>query len=337
VIAVAAINSRSPGLLYESLRGALTADLDAPVQPRAAALAEFIADAFGPATAGVLHYGSHVHGSGASSESAYDFFVVVDDNAAAYRSFAACTRPGFSAATAAALSRVLPPNIVGVRPRAPIDGARVSAKVAIVSLRQFARACARTSPDHFLRGRLFQPVRLPWVRDRESRESIEQALIEARRSTFDWVRPFLPAAFDTAAYGRTLLATSFSGEIRPETSDRAEQLFRAQRAELLAIYEPLLRSLAAGGELATAGGGYRLSQPVTRAERVRVTLYFKRSKVRATARWSKYVWLYDGWLEYLQRKVERRGGTVIELTPRERQWPLVFLWPKAIRYLRSRR
>jgi hypothetical protein len=324
-------------VLDDGLRSALTADLDAPVQLRAAALAEFIADAFGPATVGVLHYGSHVHGSGASSESAYDFFVVVDDNAVAYRSFTACTRPGFSAPTASALARVLPPNIVGVRPRAPIDGAKVSAKIAVVSLRQFARACARTSPDHFFRGRLFQPVRLPWVRDRESRVAIEQALVEARRSTFDWVKPYLPPAFDTASYCRTLLATSFAAEIRPETSDRAEQIFRAQRETLLAIYEPLLHALAERGELSRSGDGYRLAVPVTRAERLRVALYFRRSKVRATARWTKYVWLYDGWLEYIHRKVERRGGTVVELTPREKQWPLVFLWPKAIRYIRSRR
>jgi hypothetical protein len=35
-------------------------------------------------------------------------------------------------------------------------------------------------------------------------------------------------------------------------------------------------------------------------------------------------------------KVARRGGAAVALTERERRWPLIFLWPKAVRYLRSR-
>jgi hypothetical protein len=43
--------------------------------------------------------------------------------------------------------------------------------------------------------------------------------------------------------------------------------------------------------------------------------------------------LYDDWLEYVVRKVERRSGVALDLTPRERRWPLLFLWPKLVRYL----
>jgi hypothetical protein len=46
--------------------------------------------------------------------------------------------------------------------------------------------------------------------------------------------------------------------------------------------------------------------------------------------------LYDDWQDYLLRKLERRSGVRVELTERERRWPLIFLWPKAIRYLRTR-
>jgi hypothetical protein len=49
-----------------------------------------------------------------------------------------------------------------------------------------------------------------------------------------------------------------------------------------------------------------------------------------------YVALYDDWLDYVVHKVARRSGVAIELSPRERRWPLIFLWPKAIRFLRSR-
>ena len=37
----------------------------------------------------------------------------------------------------------------------------------------------------------------------------------------------------------------------------------------------------------------------------------------------------------LLKKVERRGGLAVEVTDRERRWPLLFLWPKVFRVLRS--
>ena len=58
--------------------------------------------------------------------------------------------------------------------------------------------------------------------------------------------------------------------------------------------------------------------------------------VRATARWAKYMVTFDDWLEYILRKARRHSGQDIVLTPRERRLPLVFLWPRVIRYLRHK-
>ena len=65
-------------------------------------------------------------------------------------------------------------------------------------------------------------------------------------------------------------------------------------------------------------------------------LYFSRSLVRATLRWGKHVLTFEGWLEYILRKVQRHVGEEIVLTPRGRRWPLVFLWPRLVRYLRRK-
>jgi hypothetical protein len=65
-------------------------------------------------------------------------------------------------------------------------------------------------------------------------------------------------------------------------------------------------------------------------------VYFRKSKLRATLRWVKYVALYEDWLEYVVQKVARRSGMAVTLSARERRWPLIFLWPKAIRFLRMR-
>ena len=94
--------------------------------------------------------------------------------------------------------------------------------------------------------------------------------------------------------------------------------------------------LREGGELRDTGHGeptYALARPVGFAERWRLTAYFRLSLVRATLRWFKYVLTFDDWLDYLLRKVRRHTGQDIELTSRERRHPLLFLWPKVVRYL----
>ena len=67
---------------------------------------------------------------------------------------------------------------------------------------------------------------------------------------------------------------------------------------------------------------------------MRLRLYFIRSKIRVTARWAKHVVTFNDWLTYVKRKAERRTGLTIELTPAEERWPLILLWPKAIKVLR---
>jgi hypothetical protein len=137
-------------------------------------------------------------------------------------------------------------------------------------------------------------------------------------------------------YCRILLETSFAAEVRPEGPERITALLAAQRETMVRMYAELLRSLADKRILAREGNVYTDPSPPGVLARLRVGLYFRRSKLRATLRWLKYMSLYDDWQDYLLRKLERRSGVRVELTERERRWPLIFLWPKAIRYLRTR-
>jgi hypothetical protein len=318
------------------LRAALTAGLDSPVNPRAEELVRYITTAFGPSTAAILHYGSRAQQSGSRPESAYDFFVIVDDSEAAFLSFAARVKPRFSARSAIVLSRFLPPSVVALT-NLPGAGERDTAKCAVLSLRNLALACSSDSPDHFAKGRLFQQLQLAWSRDAASRAAVEDAIVAARQETFAWGSPYLPESFDLEQYLRTLLVTSYAGEIRPETHSRIDELLAAQRPTLMAIYGSLLASLEDRGTLRRAGDKYALTPAPSAADRARADAYFRRSKARATLRWVKLIWLYDDWLDYLSQKVGRRSGHVVDLTPQERRWPWLLLWPKVIRYLTSRR
>ena len=48
-----------------------------------------------------------------------------------------------------------------------------------------------------MKGRLFQQFQLAWFRDAQTREDVQNAIVEARLSTFDWGGPYLPEAFTT--------------------------------------------------------------------------------------------------------------------------------------------
>jgi hypothetical protein len=321
------------------LNAALTWGLDHPVAADSAALAAFLAGSIGSTTVAVIHYGSRAQGRHPRADSAFDFFVIVDHYRAAYESLAATVGTSYSAGLATALSHVLPPNVISVTDRA--TGLR--AKCCVLSLADFKRACSTRAKDHFVQGRLFQFVVIAWKRDVQAALDVGTAIARARGETFTWGRPSLPERFTVDQYVHAVLGRSLDGEIRPEVGDHAATLAAAQQEALRAIYSPLLETLASHGFLTVEPGASGLAARVYR-QRVlpnalqlwRVRWYFQRSKARATARLLKHVVLYEGWLDYIVRKIERSGDKKIELTRREQRWPLIFLWPRVFRYLRDR-
>jgi hypothetical protein len=307
--------------------------LDAPA-PAAARLAEQVATVFGAASLAVIHYGSRAQGRARRADSAFDYFVIVTGYLEAYR--AAGSLPGLRCRprVAALLARVLPPNSMAVHRSGPF-GER-EAKCLLLSARDFDRECSARARDHFVQTRLAQRVVLAWARDTESASAVLGCVRAARERSFQWVRAFLPPRFDLPGYCLALIQVPFAHEIRAEPKDHPEVLFEAQRAMLLGIYAPVLARLVARGTLAPEGDHYRQRHPPGPIARLRLRAYFRRSRLRTTLRLLKQPFLYDGWLEYLLRKIDRSTGERFDLTERERSRPLIFLWPRVLRYLRSR-
>ena len=329
------------------LAAALGWGLDHAVEADAQALSAFLAQVFGPSCVGIIHYGSRAQGRKPRADSAFDFFVVVDRYGDAYRSLSATVGTSYSPRVATALAHVLAPNILAVADRAGEAGEPAQqrrAKCCVISLADFRRACSPRRRDHFVLGRLFQFVLLTWTRDAASARAIGDAIAEGRAATYTWSRPSLPETFTVDEFLQAALSRSLAGEIRPESGDHARTLVAAQRDVLCAIYTPLLDHLVAQGAL-TRGSAtqatqtstiYRQQDRASAIDRLRVGWYFRLSKVRATVRLLKHVILYEGWLDYIVRKIERSGGTKMVLTSREQRWPLIFLWPRVFRYLRDR-
>jgi len=103
------------------------------------------------------------------------------------------------------------------------------------------------------------------------------------------------------------------------------------------VYARVLQSGVRDGRLVAEGDMFRLAKKPSWRERWRAANFFRRSKVRATLRWFKYMLTFDDWLDYIVRKIERRSGERIELTRAERRFPVILLWPKAFRLIRALR
>ena len=211
-------------------------------------------------------------------------------------------------------------------------------KASVLSTSAILRATSADRRDQFVAGRLFQDVHVVWARDAAFAAVMGRAIDSARLVTLDWVSPDLPGRFDAAQYVRQLLRTSFRFEVRPETRGRADALYEAQASRLLPTFEDVLKALASAGRLQPMGDGtYSLGRPLSGPESLKRRLFLQWSRVRATARWPKHAVTFDGWLDYIIRKAERHSGETIVLTPLERRFPLILLWPKIFRFLGRQR
>jgi hypothetical protein len=308
-----------------------------PRNPQGAArgVARPVLESGGDSVLALVFFGSRKSQASPDPWSAYDFFVLTRNYKEFYRSLKAAGSFRRSQRVAAALNAILPPNQVSVRAGGGEEPAL--AKCAVISLTTLLRETSERRRDHFCAGRLFQPTEVLYARDEETAERVLDALVGAHVLTLSWVRPWLPAVFDVETYCRALLRVSLAHEIRPEPGGRSDALWEAQRRYLTDVYSILLSDLATAGELEPRSREtYALARPVTLGETVRIEAYFGHSLVRATERWFKYMVTFDDWLEYIVRKARRHTGQQIVLTPREKRLPIVFLWPRVIRYLREK-
>ncbi len=284
-----------------------------------------LADRAGDNLSAIIFFGSRLLNTTPGKHSAADWFIVVDDYAEFYRHFADLV--SYPSGFVAWLNRILPPNAIYL----PVEDS-AGIKVMIISERDFDRAMNKRARDHFCQGRLVQKVAIIFARNEQARTSTRSYLQAARDGTLDWVPLYAGDKFTVESYCRAMMQTSYGAEIRPESTGRVLEVIAQQQASLIETFQPVLDTGVERGVLERDGLSYRLKIPASFGQRWRWRWYFRKSKVRATLRWFKYVMTFAGWPDYIARKLERRSGIEIELTDAERRWPLLLLWPKIIKY-----
>ncbi|HEX5132891.1 MAG TPA: hypothetical protein VFX92_10425 [Candidatus Krumholzibacteria bacterium] len=304
------------------------------VPPEVRDVVDLLRDACGRNLVGVVFFGSRLLGTTPGEGSAADLFVVVENYLRFYEAIGSRLPTSRHSGIMAALNRALPPNIIYLNDP---GGLRAGAKCFIVSEGDLAHGLSPDAKDHFFRGRLSQRVHIVYARTEKDHVAMERRIEAARYLTLDWVPQFLGETFNVIEYCQRMMEVSYAGEIRPEARSRVAEVYNAQTSFFRLAYGRVLQEAVREGDLAQEDDRFRLVRKPSRRERWRVRHFFRRSKTRATLRWFKYMLTFDDWLDYIVRKVERRSGVRIELTKSERRFPIIFLWPKAIRVMRAMR
>jgi len=297
--------ARQPRLV---LREAVADELGRGCHPSSMALADMIRERHGATVAAVLFYGSCLRQDPADDppEGIQDFYVIVDRYQDAYRS-----------RWQAFANRLLPPNVFY------IEQARgkhvVRAKYAVVSRAQFVSGTSSAAFHPSLWARFSQPVALLYARDETVRAEMIDAVVDAVRTMLTSAAPLVEAPAPPANLWQEALRQTYRAELRPESSERAATIYRADDER----YDRIARLLFAGQ--VQADGCLALQTNAEERRRTHRTWLFRRmlGKPLSVVRLMKSLFTFDGGVDYALWKVERHTGVRIPITSFERRHPLL--------------
>ncbi len=305
----------------DALRGIVEQELQRDVPAAVSALAAELASRARGATAAVLFYGSNLRD--ARLDGVLDFYILLDDVGA---------WPG--SRLAALANRLVPPNVSYIE--AEVEGHRLRAKYAVMSMAQFRRGVSAEAFDTTLWARFSQPCCCVWERSEPDRDAAVDAVRQAVITAGRWAAALGPEHGDALAYWRALFANTYAAELRVEKSDRSNDLV-TRDAERYARLLP--EAWRAGGIGFAQLEGAELEPVLSASSREAAARGWARrrrfGKVLNVLRLLKAGFTFDGALDYVAWKVERHSGVRPVFTDWQRRHPLLAA-PGLYRWLRKR-
>jgi predicted nucleotidyltransferase len=287
------------------LASILRRELEQPLPPEASALVQAIIETHGDAVAAILFYGSCLRDR--TADGILDFYVVVDS----YRDY-------HGRLIAALFNRLLPPTVslwtIGD------DAAPLRAKVAVISRGQFARRIRPHSLDVTLWARFCQPVALAYVRNEEAAEWVLREIGKAVSTAALWGAWLGPERGRAADYWLAVFRKTYRAELRPETrGDRAGAVVAADAGR----YDGLLPLAWKDRGVAVerlADGNLKPTPP-----RGSLAWWPRRAtgKVLTVMRLAKASFTFANGADYIAWKIKRHSGYQVNLSPWQRQHPLL--------------
>ncbi|KQN09880.1 hypothetical protein ASE85_02810 [Sphingobium sp. Leaf26] len=300
----------------QNLLPLVTAELSAPADPRAAAMAGALAAKYPDAARAVLFYGSCLREANLDGLM-LDFYLIVSDYPTAY-----------GKSWLARANRLIPPNVF------PFEHNGLIAKYAVLSEADFARLNNLAADNVSVWARFAQPSRLLWAADDLARQRTIAAVAQAAPTLFDLTMPMLSPGVDHSLLDiwKTGFNLTYNAELRAEKKGRSISIVDVDPER----YEQFGRAaLAAVAERQGVGNDGEVPNPMSPDKAaLRWRNLQSRGKRLSVIRLAKASFTYAGGIDYLAWKINRHAGTKIEIKPWQRRWPLlgaVTLLPRLFR------
>ncbi len=284
-----------------SLLSLVTAELAAPVDPRAAAMAGALAAKYPAAARAVLFYGSCLREANLDGLM-LDFYLIVSDYDAAY-----------GKSWMARANRMIPPNVF------PFEHHGLIAKYAVLSEADFARLNSPAADNVSVWARFAQPSRLLWAANDLARQRAIAAVAQAAPTLLSLARPLAQDPTDALALWKAGFTQTYNAELRAEKTGRSLSIVDADPDRYRRFGEA---ALAQGLPPSPQDAAARWRQLQTRGKRLSILRLAKASLT------------YAGGIDYLAWKINRHAGTAIVIKPWQRRWPIlgaVTLLPRLLR------
>lgn len=211
------------------------------------------------------------------------------------------------------------------------------AKVATMSVGQFARACRGESRDTTIWTRFVQPAALVQVADAGTARRVAEAIAAAAQTAARLAAALGPPAASADEYWRGLFRATYRAEFRVEKAGREDSILSVNREHFDGLL-PL--ALEAQGIACREHGGLLAVEldPVARASVLRWWGLRRRlGKPLNLLRLAKATTTFEGAARYAAWKVERHTGVAIEVTPFRERHPLLAAPGALVEVLRARR
>lgn len=264
----------------------------------------------------ILVYGSCLR-SGNYFDGLVDLYVVVDDYKNAYKNM-----------VHRLLNRLLAPNVFYLE--VPFEEHFIRVKYAVISSADFRKGTSRRWFHSYLWGRFAQPAAIAYARNADSEKRIHDCLAQSVITFCSRVLPRLPPRFNTAQLWCDGLSLSYAAELRVEKRGRAIALFEAAASHYDAVTATALEALPytviehsddKGTEFTAS-----IPQRVRYAGRVTWGMRRLQGKLLSVLRLLKGLATFRGGVDYIVWKLERHSGEKIEVSPRVRRYPAIFIW-----------
>ena len=279
----------------------------------------------------VLFYGSCLR-TQQTADAVLDFYVLVRS----YRSF-------YNRRLLRWLNALLPPNVFYIEAR---QGPRtLRAKYAVISTADFEVATTLAVVPAIIWARFCQPTRLVFACSKEVQNRVIHAATQATLTFLSRVIPFfartdLSRSFYPADLWQRGFRETYRTELRTERPETIRALYAASPERYDRVTRLGLQFLEQQGRCVCreSDGQWAIAVPRrTRwAGRVSWAVRATGAKCLYAVRLFKTALTFDDWLPYVLWKLGRHTGVRVELSARQRRYPLLLGWPVLFKLLRRR-